>query len=197
MTDHYETNLQHILDELKRIDLMIHLQVQRIRQKNEVVDGFQGLYVSDEEINSILDPDHASPPGDDDDQSIRILKGLIAETESEIARKKENSRKKGIMLNLPMLTEIYGLTPFETDTILISTAPELDTKYEQLYAYLRNDATKKQPGVDLILRLLCNSTEDAIHARRYFHAEAQLFKNRMIRFTEEPGDDGKSLLSLK
>jgi len=198
MAEYYETNMQHILDELKRIDLLIHLEVQRIREVDAVMDGFHGLYVSDEEINSILDPDHAPHPGDgggDDDRSTRILKGLIAETESEIARKKENSRKKGIMLNLPMLAEIYGLTPFETDTILISTAPELDTKYEQLYAYLRNDATKKQPGVDLILRLLCNTTEDAIHARRYFHAEAQLFKNRMIRLVEEPGDRGKSLLS--
>ncbi|NOQ33837.1 MAG: AAA family ATPase [Methanosarcinales archaeon] len=195
MAEYYETNMQYILDELKRIDLLIHLEVQRIREIDAVMDGFQGLYVSDEEINSILDPDHAPPPGDGDDQSTRILKGLIAETESEIARKREKSRKRGIMLNLPMLAEIYGLTPFETDTILISTAPELDTKYEQLYAYLRNDATKKQPGVDLILRLLCNTTEDAIHARRYFHAEAQLFKNRMIRLVEEPGDDGKSLLS--
>jgi len=195
MAEYYETNMQHILDELKRIDLLIHLEVQRIREVDAVMDGFHGLYVSDEEINSILDPDHAPPPGDGDDQSTRILKGLIAETESEIARKKENSRKKGIMLNLPRLAEIYGLTPFETDTILISTAPELDTKYEQLYAYLRNDATKKQPGVDLILRLLCNTTADAIHARRYFHAEAQLFKNMMIRLVEEPGDRGKSLFS--
>ena len=51
MTDHYETNLQHITEEMKRIDLLIHLQVQRIRQKKDVVDGFQGFYVSDEEIN--------------------------------------------------------------------------------------------------------------------------------------------------
>ena len=57
MTTYYETNLQHISEELKRIDLMIYQQVLKIRQKKEVVDGFQGLYISDEEINSILDKD--------------------------------------------------------------------------------------------------------------------------------------------
>jgi hypothetical protein len=50
MTTHYNTNLQHISEELKRIDLMIPMHILKISQKKEVEDGFQGLYISDEEI---------------------------------------------------------------------------------------------------------------------------------------------------
>ena len=50
MTNPYETNMQHISEELKRIDLMIPMHILKIRQKKEVEDGFQGLYVSEVEL---------------------------------------------------------------------------------------------------------------------------------------------------
>jgi len=50
MTNPYETNMHYIIEERKRIDLMIQLHVLKIRCKKEVVDGFQGLYASEEEI---------------------------------------------------------------------------------------------------------------------------------------------------
>jgi AAA+ superfamily predicted ATPase len=192
MTDHYETNLQHIAEELTRIDLMIHLQVERFRQKKDVVDGFQGLYVSDEEINSILDDTY---PTKNDNQHIQTLNSHIAEIETQIEEKLIESQKKGIALNLPLLAAIFGLTSFEIDAMLICMALELDTNYERLYAYLQNDATKKQPSVDLILSLLCNSSEDKIYTRQYFYADAPLFKNQIIRFAEESEEEKKPLLS--
>ena len=193
MTTYYETNMQHILDELKRIDLMIHLQILRIRDKNGEVDEFRGLYISEEEINAFLY--NTYPANDDEDQRIQTLKGLIAEIETEIKEKKAENQKRGIALNLPLLANIFGLTPFEIDAMLISMAPELDTKYERLYAYLQNDATKKQPSVDLVLNLLCNSNEEKIYARQYFDASAPLFKHHILQFIEEPEEGKKSLLS--
>ena len=192
MTDYYEDNLQYISEELKRIDLLIHLQVLRIRQKKDVVDGFQGLYISDEEINSILDDTY---PTNDGNQHIQTLNSFIAEIETQIEEKVIESQKKGIALNLPLLAAIFGLTSFEIDAMLICMALELDTDYERLYAYLRNDATIKQPSVDLILGLLCNSSEDKIYARQYFYVDAPLFKNQIIRFAEESEEEKKPLLS--
>ena len=43
---------------------------------------------------------------------------------------------------------------FEEQCILICLAPEIDRKYEKLYAYLQDDITRKKPSVDLILSLL-------------------------------------------
>jgi hypothetical protein len=147
MTNYYETNMQHILEELKRIDLMIYQQIQRIRQKIEDVDEFRGLYISEEEIDAIL---YNTYPANDADQHIQTLVERIAELEQEIAEKKGWSLRRGVTLNLPQLAIIFGLTPFELDVVLICMAPELDTKYERLYGYMQNDATKKQPSVDFL-----------------------------------------------
>lgn len=184
--------MQYISEELERIDLLIHLQVLKVRQKKEVVDGFGGLYISDEEVDSVLDKAH---PADSDDQHIQALKGLIAEIRADIEEKTTESLRRGIPLSLPLLAYSACLTPFEIDVILICLAPELDAKYERLYAYLQNDATKKQPSVDLIHSLLCNLGEGRIYARQYFHANAPLFENLILRFTEGLQEEEKPLIS--
>nr|QNO51022.1 ATP-dependent zinc metalloprotease FtsH [Methanosarcinales archaeon ANME-1 ERB6] len=192
MTSYYDTNLQHISEELKRVDLLIRLQVLKIRQKKEVVDGFQGLYVSEDEINTILDDTYTA---NDDDQHIQTLIERIAELEQEIEEKKVESLRRGITLTLPLLANIFGLTPLEIDVVLICMAPELDTKYERLYAYLHNDATKKQPSVDLALLLLCESAEEKLYARQIFDVSAPLVKYHILQFIEAPEEGKKTLLT--
>src|SRR5262249_52764688 len=62
-------------------------------------------------------------------------------------------------------------------------APELDLKYEKLYAYLQNDVTRKRAIVDLILNLLCSSSEEKIEARGRFQTAAPLFQHRLLLFS--------------
>ncbi|NQE45389.1 VCP-like ATPase [ANME-1 cluster archaeon GoMg2] len=193
MTIYYETNLQHIAEELKRVDLLIQLQVLKIRCKKEEGDGFQGLYVSEEEINTILED--TPPVNEDEDQHIQTLIERIAELEQEIEAKKVESLGRGITLTLPLLANIFGLTPLEIDVVLICMAPELDTKYERLYAYLHNDATKKQPSVNLVLSLLCNTKEEMLYARQIFDVSAPLVKYHILQFIDAPEDGKKTLLS--
>ena len=38
--------------------------------------------------------------------------------------------------------------------LLIALAPEIDPRYERLYAYLQDDVTRKRPSIDLTLNLL-------------------------------------------
>ena len=185
MTSYYETNLQHISEELKRIDLMLHLQILKMRLKNRVTNEFGGFCISDEEIDAILDLDNTHPASESDDPRIQALKRYISDIKLEIELKKEESQKKGIKLKLSSLAGIFNLTSFEVDIILIGMASELDTKYERLYAYLQNDATKRQPGVDLILNLLCSSSEEKVYARQYFYADSSLFKNKIVQFVED------------
>ncbi len=90
MTKYYHNNLQHIAEEIKRIDLLIHLHVLKIRCKKEVGDGFQGLYVSEEQINTILDDTHTAT---DEDPHIQTLIERIAELEPEIETKKVDLRR--------------------------------------------------------------------------------------------------------
>ena len=46
------------------------------------------------------------------------------------------------------------MQPLDLDLILLALAPEIDLKYETLYAYLNNDVTRKWPTLELAQRLL-------------------------------------------
>jgi hypothetical protein len=52
--DHFSSSVQHLLAELERIDLLIQLQVTRARQTQEFDEEFQGLYISDKEVDNLL-----------------------------------------------------------------------------------------------------------------------------------------------
>lgn len=189
MTDYYKTNLQHIQDELKRINILIDLQVAKFRQQNKIMGEFQGIYISDNEVDYILNNEDSYSK---ENQAIIILKSQLTKLESEIAQKILKSLDNGIKLRLSILTNIFDLTSFEIDSILVCLAPALDRKYEKLYAYLNDDVTKKHPTIDLVLNLLCSSTEDKLHCRMHFDISEPLFKHNLISFV---GEDTGNILS--
>ncbi|RZN44154.1 MAG: hypothetical protein EFT35_00430, partial [Methanophagales archaeon ANME-1-THS] len=192
MTGYYETNLQHIQDALKRIDLLIQLRILEIRAEHADVNEFSGLYISEEEIDALLSTTY---PARNDDPRTQAIRRRIAELETEIKEKREESVRRGTSLKIPRLAMIFGLTPFEEDVLVVGMAPELDTKYERLYAYLHNDATRKRPTVDLVLQVLCSSDEEKLHARQYFNPAAPLLKHHLIQLREEPEAAQKTLVS--
>lgn len=184
----YKTNLEHLLDELKRIDLIVSFHCRRFRKEHgERADGFQGLFISDNEIDTILKI-HPCSTESYPDADLEKIDALV----EEIGRKKLKTIREGKTLRLQTLLELFHLTPFELDALLICLAPELDLRYEKLYSYLHDDVTRKRPTVDLVMRLLCYSLEEKFEARKYFTSTAPLISNRLLSFT---GDDQLPLLS--
>ncbi|TFG90010.1 MAG: AAA family ATPase, partial [Candidatus Atribacteria bacterium] len=123
------------------------------------------------------------------------IRETMAQAESlqeKISMKVENSLKQKIYLPFYHLAHLFQLTRFEMDIILVCLAPELDVKYEKLYAYLQDDVTKKRPTFDLVMRLLCYSLEENFGARKYFLQTAPLMRNRLLSFV---GDEQLPLLS--
>lgn len=182
MTEYYNTNLEHIQDELTRIDSLIQLRVLEMRAENAEINEFSGLYIAEEEIDALLSTKYLVR---DDDPRTRAVRKRIAELKGLIDAKKVESLRMGIDLRLPRLANIFGLSSFEEDVLVIGLAPEVDRKYERLYGYLQNDATKKQPSVDVVLQLLCSTDEEKLYARHFFDSSAPLVKHRLIEF-----DDG-------
>ena len=189
----YNTDIEYLLDELHRIDLMISFYIKKYRlDHQEYMDDFRGLYISEDEVNAILQTPlcemRSDPYSDSELEHIETIT-------REIHKKKNNSIKKGKELRLHMLSDLFNLQPFEVDVLLICLAPELDLRYEKLYSYLQNDVTKKWPQVDLAINLLIHSIEERIKGREYFSPEAPLIKNRLIHLTGNVPDDHSSLLS--
>lgn len=194
----YKSSQEHLTDELIKLDALIRFQVLRLRDwhSHNKVDEFAGLYISEEEVDKVLGKESKSQDGPDPstrESETTALLNQIKDLRTEIAERVEESLKLGIPLSLYQLSYLFHLSPFELDTILICLAPELDLKYETLYAYLQNDVTKKHPGVNLILDLLCSTNEERLNARTYFYSQAPLLKYSLLRFVGE--SEHKPLLS--
>jgi len=79
----------------------------------------------------------------------------------------------------------YGLAQFDLDALLIACAPELDLRYERVYAYLQDDVTRKRPHVDFVLTLLCASPEDRLIRRCAFAPDGPLLKHQIVELAKD------------
>lgn len=116
---------------LSWLDSAIRVEIDRLRIRYELcLDEFRGLYISDEQVDRLLEArggnlgsDRPSPPR--------------ASPESPLA----------------IVASEFDLQPIDVATTFITVAPELDRKYETLFAYLNDDVTQKFATVDLCRRL--------------------------------------------
>ena len=91
----------------------------------------------------------------------------------------------------------FTLHALRNSVSLICLAPELDRKYEKLYAYLQDDVTRKKPSADLVLNLLCQTLPERLAARAVFHPRAPLLKYQLLQMTDaSPGEPGTSAAAL-
>ncbi|MFT3801605.1 MAG: AAA family ATPase [Burkholderiaceae bacterium] len=72
------------------------------------------------------------------------------------------------------MAEWLSLTDIELASILIALAPDIDLRYERLYAYLQDDVTRKRPGIDLIANLLARDAAERLALIARFDADAPL-----------------------
>jgi hypothetical protein len=182
--EYYTTSLQHILAELERVDLLIQIQIRRARQVHMADSEFQGLCISEQEIDELLAqplgmPSWATTPGP---LSMADVRSVLDQLAGEIAQRKAESLRQDVTLRLEKLAHLFRLIPFDIDVLLICLTSELDLRYEQLYAYLQDDVTKKRPSVDLVLNLLCPSFESKLAARERFsyHLPEVLYRSRTL-----------------
>jgi len=150
-------------------------------------DEFRGLYISEEEVDALLVSEAGEGPWRDaaHPQLHRIMERTAA-LEARIAAKKASSLQSGIALRLERLAALFGLSASEVDALLVCLAPELDLRYERLYAYLQNDVTRKRPSVNLILNLLQPSFQAKLAGRRNFGPHAPLIFWHLLRLLEDP-----------
>jgi hypothetical protein len=169
---------EHLRAELERLDLMLRLHVRRLRAAQQLNDNdFRGLYIADDQVDALLaQPD---PPADDD---ATLLTDQIVELAQ---RNRERARDS---LPLRRLTRLFVLDDMSMDILLIAIAPELDSRYETLYAYAQNDVTKKRPSVDLALKLIAPSLAERMAILHLLSADAPLLRHGLVRLYEDPQD---------
>jgi AAA+ superfamily predicted ATPase len=193
----YKNSLEHLQEELTRIELIVHLQILRFRMMGRAApDEFKDLYIKDEEIDTLLTgEDSREAKTEIETSQFESLRSQLASLESKISEKKANSIQERTLLRLERLTELFQLTPFDVDALLICLAPEIHLKYEKLYAYLQDNLTKKRPTVDLVLELLCPSLERKLSTRQRFAPNAPLIRHCLLTLSAEIPERNPPLLA--
>jgi ATP-dependent 26S proteasome regulatory subunit len=189
----YTANLEHLQAELHHLDLLIEKAIQQFRtaRQQNIPNEFQGLYISDDEIDSFRDSSASraihptDPPTQLDSQATQQRQKI----QQRIAATKTTT------LRLPYLQKTFNLSPFETDILLLALAPEIDLRYQKLYAYLQDDITRKRPSVELALRLFCCNHIEQINARQTFLPTSPLLTHHLIILHQDPLDRPAPLLS--
>lgn len=129
--------LQDLQQSLVRIDEFIRAAVSRTDAGGESpTDSLRGLIVSREEIAEYLDQKPLASP--DRLAGLPPLAPLDLPEESLLAR----------------LISAFHLTDLDAFILLLCLAPELDRRYERLYAYLQDDVSERRPTVNLMMNLL-------------------------------------------
>src|SRR5215471_11593284 len=109
-----------ILDSLARLDgrLLRMVETARVQTGREPgADPFRGLYVSETDFFRYVSGEGT------------VIRGRVA----PLAGGESFEALQGV----------YGLTSFELDTLIIALAPEVDLRYERIFAYLQDDVSRK------------------------------------------------------
>jgi hypothetical protein len=191
----FENGTAHLLAELRRIDLLLQRQVLRLRAANLLTeDQFRGLYIPDAQVDALLRHARKGVPEDSSVAGAAQTTDLIRQLEKETEGRLRATAAAGIELPLPRLAAAFGLTRFDVEVLLIAVAPELDLRYQTLYAYAQNDVTKKHASVDLILNLLCGPVTERLRRRAVFASGAPV-QHHLVRVVADPHDCEPLLLA--
>jgi hypothetical protein len=117
---------------------VLALRIAELRAALQAAPGARTQYVSHEEADWLLT---APPPA-------------AAATPEHEALRAERAAARPQDGALSALAAAFALTPFERDAVLVCLAPELDRRYDKLYAYLQDDSARRRPTADLVLTLL-------------------------------------------
>jgi len=182
----YADHCEHIDEELRWLDLVIKRRAASFRaalRELEPPGTGQQMYISHAEVDRLLDASAAGA-------------GEFAGLDREIVTAREHidarialSLEQGWIPTLIQLARMFQLTPFEQRALTACLAPELDSKYDKVYAYLHDDVTRKRPSVRLLLDLLCHTSAERWCARAVLTDRGALLRTGLL----QPWDDAANL----
>jgi ATP-dependent 26S proteasome regulatory subunit len=148
---------------------------EREQARPQLSDDWHGFVASSEDVRHALSGSELPAPMSP--LAPRIA-ALLA-TEVEFAR----------------LRQVCRLNDFQVAALMIAVLPDLDLRYERVFAFLQNDPSKRRASVDLLLGLLCADRADRRLRRAEFAPTGTLRAGGLIDITEQPVAGGTPLLA--
>ncbi len=147
-----DPSLRYLLGRLSLVERLVRAAVDRRRAVDaDPGDRFRGLYISDEQVDGLLD--HATGPlvPGVDEADVALREDLEARATAD--------ERAGAQLRLRALARAFGLEAVDVELLLIALAPDLDPRFERLYGYLHDDVSRRRASVGLAIEL-CRPAAD-------------------------------------
>ena len=182
---------QELLGGLAYVDLLVRWAVARARAHGlDPDDEFRGLYISEDQIDSLLGYELGSlwPNPNGQLAGMEGWPTILSQSRQQWQSRIKAGYQAGKSHLFSNLIRIFQLSPDEVDILLITLAPEIDPRYERLFAYLQDDVTRKRPSVDLVLNLLTDSFAAKLQKRRLLTDDGRLIGSRLLaRYSDNTG----------
>jgi AAA+ superfamily predicted ATPase len=156
-------------------------------------DAYRGLYVGAGDVDALLVPELGSGRWG----SMTAENGQSGpwQDELEAAERRWAECSQDQPTRLDQLVQAFALGKGEIDLFLLALLPEIDPRYEQIYAYLQDDVTRKRPTVELLLNLVARDLAEKLALRSLLRATAPLLTNHLLLRFDDPHSVEPPLLS--
>lgn len=181
--DAYATSWAHIDDELGRLDLRLRIALLRRQTADPACLSSSGL-----RSGAAACPPASFTTQASETPTEKTLLDALAARGVDIEEKRRASQAAGVRLALPCLAGIFRLDAIEEQCLLICLAPQINEKYERHYAFLQEEATRKQASASLLLDLLCPSQDERRVAHGVFSAQSPLFSYKLLQVSDAETD---------
>ncbi len=182
LNNKYPQQMIELLSSFSRLDTLLEQAIKSISSNygtDMLADSFRGMYVGREEIDHLLERGPLATIFNHNEYEVTHL-GYFPNEHSKLAK----------------LKRAFNLSNFDIDLIIIALAPQVDRRYERIYAYLQDHVSRYWPTIDLALHLLCKDAVTRLRRRTHFDASAPLIHNNLIHMIPESDPNHTSLLAL-
>jgi hypothetical protein len=172
-----DPSVTYLYGRLSVVEARVGAAVARRRATDpEADDRFRGLYITEDHVDQLLFSRPAPGPPVPDPGTARALAAIEADADAAEAA--------GIDLRLRRLARSFALDAFDVELLLIALAPDLDPRFETLYAYLNNDVSRRRASTGLALEL-CGAALGGGTNRRHLGSSGALVSGGLL-LVEEP-----------
>jgi hypothetical protein len=164
--------------DMQQLDHLIAREILYLRTRYQLsLDEFRGLYISDAQVDRLVAQSRNRSEAEPASNADPLTLGIDSDADSPVRR---TARR-------------LALDPVESDILLIAVAPEIDLKYETLFAYLNDDVTRKWPTADLTQRLLRHAGHLPFNVRNALRPQGTLTRLGILKSIESPSGRPSSL----
>ena len=185
----YSSTSECLSDQFRVLDLALLAEIDAFESTlwDESAQRLQGLAISPDEVRTLLQAS-AHAPSSWQSGELRRRRLRLQET---AARRLMATLGRPDAPPFVQLLERFDLGAFEQFCIVATLAVEIDrNKYGKAYALLQDDVTRKQPSVELLLRLYRGADEaDRWNAAAAFDSAGALRRWSLVKLApREPGE---------